>query len=233
MEAVESDDRKRLDRWLALLFPQGPTDARPEAIAERYKAQDGAIAEMRAAGADRLFPLLAPLLTDPDPEVRCRGCEVVLRVDARRALALVLPLLADPDWAVRVQACGCLHDFGDERAVPALAEVLRRDSDPQVRGTAAYALGGIGSAAAIPALLAVLGSDNEYDELGHSPSSCAAGALDDILGTNETRSRIRPGNPDLDLLQYLAVERFRQWSSGRAEPGAAADGGGTIAFPGS
>jgi hypothetical protein len=83
-----------------------------------------------------------------------------------------------------------LHDFGDERAVPALAELLRRDPDPTVRGTAAYALGGIGSPAAIPALLAALGSDNESDELGHSPSSCAATALDDILGTAETRIRV-------------------------------------------
>ena len=95
-------------------------------------------------------------------------------------------MLADPDTTVRWHACGCLHDFGDERAVPCAREVLGRDPDPQVRGTAAYALGGIGSPAAIPSLLAVLGSDNEYDIHGHSPSSCAATALDDILGTHET-----------------------------------------------
>jgi hypothetical protein len=101
--------------------------------------------------------------------------------------------------------------------------VLRRDPDPQVRGTAAYALGGIGSPAAIPSLLAALGSDHECDRLGHSPSSCAATALDDILGTHETRlrmagglCRMAAGEPDLDRLRRLATELFQQWSGGPA-----------------
>jgi HEAT repeat protein len=134
-------------------------------------------------------------------------------------------MLVDPAVEVRWHACGCLHDFGDERAVPALFKVLRHDPDPQVRGTAAYALGGIGSPAAIPALLATLGSDNEYDKLGHSPSSYAATALDDILGTHETRIRMDGGlcrmaswPPDLDRLRCRAEELFQQWSRGRAEP---------------
>ena len=118
------------------------------------------------------------------------------------------------------------------RAVPALAAVLRGDPDPQVRGTAAYALGGIGSPAAIPALLAVLGTDNEYDLHGHSPSSCAATALDDILLTHETRIALGDGlcrmatwPPDLDRLRRLAEILYQHWSSGCDEPGTAADGG--------
>jgi HEAT repeat protein len=178
---------------------------------------------MRGEGAERLFPLLVPMLTGPDPEGRCTACEAVLWVDARRALELVLPLLADPEVTVRWYACGCLHDFGDDRAIDPLIRVLQGDPDAQVRGTAAYALGGIGSPAAIPALLAAMESDHELDLHGHSASSCAATALDDILGTNETRikvseklCRMRAGKPDLDRLRRLAVERYQEWSEGPA-----------------
>jgi hypothetical protein len=59
-------------------------------------------------------------------------------------------------------------------------------------------------------LLAVLGTDNEYDIHGHSPVSCAATALDDILGTHETRIRVDEGlyrmasrGPDLDRLRHF------------------------------
>jgi HEAT repeat protein len=177
---------------------------------------------MQAVGTDTVVPLLAAKLADPDVEVRCRAILALLFVDTGRAIDLVLPMLDDPDDTVRWQACGCLHDFGDERAVGPLVTVLVGDPDPQVRGTAAYALGGVGSPAAIPALLEALDSDHEPDSLGHSASSCAATALDDILGTDETRiwvfdslCQMRSGEPNLDRLRRLATELFQQWSGGR------------------
>jgi HEAT repeat protein len=184
--------------------------------------RDRAISEMRSAGIDKVFPLLTDRLSATDSEARCDAITALLFLDAQRAVEPVAAMLSDPDTTVRWHACGCLHDFGDERAVPALCEVLKRDPDPQVRGTAAYALGGIGSPAAIPSLLAALGSDNEYDIHGHSPSSGAATALDDILGTQETRIHLGGGlrrmaacKPDLDRLRYLAEELFEQWSARR------------------
>jgi hypothetical protein len=79
-------------------------------------------------------------------------------------------------------------------------------------------LGGIGSPEAIPALLATLDSDNECDQLGYSPSFCAAGALDDILGTNETRikvsdsvRRLPDSDPDIDRLKQLALAFYQNW----------------------
>jgi HEAT repeat protein len=193
---------------------------------------DPVVNEMRAIGTDTVFPLLRDKLADPEPEVRCAAILALVLLDSQRAVEVVAAMLADPDETVRWQAAGCLHDFGDERAIPMLIEVLRRDPDAMVRGTAAYALGGIGSPAAIPALLAVLGSDNEADELGYTPSGSAATALDNILGTNETRIKLskslctmRPGKPDLDVLRHLATERYQEWSAARAEPDAAADGG--------
>jgi HEAT repeat protein len=145
-------------------------------------------------------------------------------VDAPRAMDLVLRLLDDPDVTVRRHACGCLHDYGDERAVAALVGVLRGDPDAQVRGSAAMALGGIGSPGAIPALLAAIGSDHEEDTHGHSAASCAARALDDILGTEETRIKVseticqmRPEAPDMGRLRRHAEERYQQWSRRRDE----------------
>jgi HEAT repeat protein len=170
------------------------------------------------------LPLLNPMLADPDREVRCTACEAVLLVDAQRAMDLVLHLLDDPDVTVRWHACGCLHDHGDERAVAALVKVLRGDPDAQVRGSAASALGGIGSPGAIPALLAAIDSDDKEDIHGHSAASCAASALDDILGTEETRikvtemiCRVRPEAPDMGRLRRHAEERYQQWSRRRDE----------------
>jgi HEAT repeat protein len=184
--------------------------------------RDRAVAEMRAAGVDKVFPLLCERLKAAEPEARCDAITALVFLDAYWALEPVVSMLDDPDTTVRWHASGCLHDFGDERAVAPLCEVLRRDPDPQVRGTAAYALGGIGSPAAIPTLLAALGSDNECDMHGHSASSGAATALDDILGTHETRIHLGGGlckmaahPPDLDRLRRLAQELFDNWSAGR------------------
>ena len=75
--------------------------------------------------------------------------------------------------------------------------------------------------------------DHEVDMHGHSASSCAAMALDDILGTNETRIRLpngmctmRPGKPDLERLKRIARETYGGWSKSQAERGAAVEGGG-------
>jgi len=208
----QNDDAKRIDEWLALL---GGPGACPQAPGARERG----VAEMCAAGSDRLFPMLVPKLTGPDAETRCAACEAVLRIDAPRAIELVLPLLDDPEVIVRWQSCGCLHDFGDERAVVPLIRVLQGDPDAQIRGTAAYALGGVGSPAAIPALLTAMESDQELDELGHSASSCAATALDDILRTHETRIRLSDGlckmrarPPDLERLKQIARETYADWS---------------------
>jgi hypothetical protein len=169
------------------------------------------------------------MLNDDDLEARCAACEAVLWVDAERGVPLVLPLLGDPDEVVRWWACECLWRFGDDRAVAPLVVALRSDGDAQVRGSAAGALGRLGGPAVIPALLAAMASDHEEDIHGHTPSRCAAMALDDILGTEETRIRVGTVNrspdrpPDFDRLRRLAEDRYRQWSGGPAEPVDAAD----------
>jgi HEAT repeat protein len=213
---MEGDDQSRLEGWLARLGGPG---------FKGRQDRDQAVAEMRTAGADKLYPLLVPMLADPDAEARCKGCEAVLRLDARRGVELVLPLLRDADVTVRWFACGCLWELGDDRAVAPLLAILQTDEDAQVRGVAARALGRLGGPAVIPALLATMASDHEQDLHGHSPSGCAATALDDILDTEETRIRVsatlckmRPGEPDLGRLRRLAEALYQQWSHARDEP---------------
>jgi HEAT repeat protein len=206
-------DRSQLDAWLARLGGPG---------FESFDDRDRAGAAMRAAGTDAVFPLLIPMLKDEDPEARCTASKAILLVDAERGIPLVLPLLGDPDECVRVRACDLLGLLGDARVVDPLVAVLQSDEDPQVRGYAALGLGRLGGPVVIPALLATMADDHEADILGHTPSRSAAMALDDILGTEETRIRVgrfsklpsRP--PDLDRLRRLAEERYRPWSSGQA-----------------
>ncbi len=175
------------------------------------------IAKLQSLGSDRLFPLLREFLNDSDGEFRCLVAEMAFRIDSAASVVLLLPLLDDPEWAVRVEICGLLHDIADERTIPQLISRLEADPHPMVRNTAAYALGGIGSPVAIPALLKALDDDHEYDELGHSASSCAATALDNILNTNHTRLKLpsglctlQPSARDLDTLKAEAMELYRQ-----------------------
>jgi HEAT repeat protein len=201
----------RLADWLqAINYPGMDTRER----------RDQALDQMRAAGSDTVMQLLTDNLKDDDPEKRCETITALVLLDATNSVEPVITMLADPEIVVRWHAAGCLHDFGDERAVPALCDLLETDVDPTVRGTAAYALGGIGSPAAIPSLLAAMDSDHEADEQGHTPGSCAATALDDILGTNETRidlggslRQMASGPPDLAQLRLLAEQLFERWSS--------------------
>lgn len=185
------------------------------------EARERALEDMRTAGVDEVIPLLAAKLNDPDMEIRGEAVTALCLLDAERAVELVLPLLEDPTIEIRWHTTGCLHDFGDERAVEPLISVLQNDVDPMVRNTAAYALGGIGSPAAIPALLQAMDEDHEVDELGYTTSSNAATALDDIVGTEETRLKhsgslrqMSPHPPDLDRLRYLAAELYERWLSG-------------------
>ncbi len=210
---ISSDDQSRLAGWLARLGGPG------------YKGsedRDRAVVEMRAEGASRLLPQLIPLTGD-DLETRCQACEAILLVDSEHGTERVLPLLSDPDDRVRWYACWCLCGRGDERATTPLMAVLKSDQDPNVRGLAAMALGRIGGPAVIPAFLSTMASDHEVNENGHTPSHCAAMALDDILGTEETRIKVsesvckmREGEPDLDRLRRLAEQRYQQWLGAQA-----------------
>lgn len=175
-----------------------------------------ATAKLQKVGSERLFPLLKTFLDDSNEELRCLIAETMFRVDQKASVSLLLPLLDDSAWAVRVQVCGILHDAGAKEAVEPLSHIMRTDSHPMVRNTAAYALGGIGDPNAIPTLIEVLDHDHEQDELGHTASSCAETALDDILNTNHTRIKLdgelctlQPNRRDPAVLKTQAMKLYR------------------------
>jgi hypothetical protein len=171
-----------------------------------------------AEAPGRANPLLAGKLRDPDGEVRCAAADLVLELGG--GLPAVRPLLDAPEDWVRWHVIGLLARYGDDSAVEPLVAKLRSDPDPGVRAQAAYALGHIGSPAAIPPLLDALDHDRECDAQGHSPSSVSATALDNILGTNQTRIKhdggfcsLAPGPPDYDALRSQARELHRKWKT--------------------
>ena len=174
------------------------------------------ICSMRSFGLERLIPYLREMLGASDRELRCQAALAIFYVAPIDGLDLLLGLLDDVESVVRWHTCGLLHDIGDQRAIEPLIHLMKTDRDPQVRNTVAYALGGIGDARAIPALIETMDNDHEFDELGHSASSCAATALDDIMKTNYTRVRLSGGlctmsrkTPDLAVLKSQAMELFR------------------------
>ena len=178
------------------------------------------LADDLAVIPDRAGPLLAGKLRDSDGEVRCVAADMALELGG--GLPAVLPLLDDEEDWVRWHVTGLLARHGDDSVVEPLIAKLRSDPDPGVRGQAAYALGHIGCPAAIPHLLEALDHDHEEDSQGHSPSSISATALDDILGTNETRIRhdgglcsLAPWPPDYEALRTEANELYREWKAGR------------------
>ena len=173
MTSSQNLNQEQLMNWLELFG--GPRSKGQE-------ARDHALDEMRAIGADKLFPPLMSLINDPNVELdtRCQATRAVLGLDARKGIELLLPLFNDPDTTFRWDICGLMHEFGDRCVFESLIDRMKNDPDPQIRGTAAYALGGIGDLEVIPVLLDTFNNDHEFDQLGYSPSFCAEQAIDEI-----------------------------------------------------
>src|SRR5437879_12891247 len=65
-----------------------------------------------------------------------------------------------PSLLLRIHAVCMLADMKDERAVPALCEILKQDSSPLVRHEAAFSLGQLEIKSAVPALLEAMANDD-------------------------------------------------------------------------
>jgi len=171
MASTEDQLEEHVQKYLNLLI--GP-------LYKSYEAQKSAVAELQKIGANHLFPLLIPKLNSPFLLVRMQASRAILSVDTEKGIELILPFINDSDPEFRYDICGLMHDFGNSRVITALIDLMQSDTDPQIRGTAAFALGGIGDSQAIPALTKTMKSDHESDMHGHSPSSCAKLAIDEI-----------------------------------------------------
>lgn len=119
------------------------------------------IVRVTALGAlDRLGALdageLATALTDEDPAVRRRACELA----ATRTELDMAGATEDPDPSVVEMAAWALGERGEVEAVPALctlADPHTGHADPLCREAAVAALGAIGDDTGLAAILAALG----------------------------------------------------------------------------
>jgi HEAT repeat protein len=118
------------------------------------------VVRVTALGAlDRLGVLgddeLSASLSDPDPAVRRRACELAATYPG----CAIASLLADPDASVVEMAAWALGEREDPGAVPALRQLAESGSghgDPLCREAAVAALGAIGDDAGLPTILAAL-----------------------------------------------------------------------------
>ncbi|HWE69064.1 MAG TPA: HEAT repeat domain-containing protein [Acidimicrobiales bacterium] len=98
---------------------------------------------------------LAAALTDPEPSVRRRACELA----AGRPEPDLSPALDDRDPSVVEMAAWALGERGSSAAIPVLAAMAsngRGHPDPLCREAAVAALGAIGDPAGLPAVLQAL-----------------------------------------------------------------------------
>jgi hypothetical protein len=200
---------------VVLELVQAFLDARREWFAnpEAYQA---AGRKLLACDKVEALAVFAELLRSPDDEVRCQILEAIAVLYRSEAVSVLLGRIGDESAIVRCVVCGCLHDIGDATAVPPLLERLRNDPDTQVRGTAAYALGRIGSPDVLPELHRTFLEDHAVDELGHTPSSIAREAMNEVLRSWVTR-RIA-GNPAKTLEEKTAAGRLRYTVTAEAIP---------------
>jgi cyclophilin family peptidyl-prolyl cis-trans isomerase/HEAT repeat protein len=137
---------------------------------------------------------------------------ILLRIiraeDQRRWDDNLKSLLSDKDPKVRKRAALAAGRIGDERAVPALGEMLRGDTNSEVRQIAAFSLGEIESPAGADALIAVLNDTKEPSEV-RARAVEALGKIAAALPEPEKDRRRVYGAAILDTLRFEAGRRSR------------------------
>lgn len=140
-----------------------------------------------ARDRDEVLAHFQSRLQRPDEDERALAVEGLALLYGTEAGDTIVRWIKDPSRVVRWKVCGCLHDFGDVRAAPALLDRMKNDDDCQVRGMAVHALGQIGSLEYLPNLYEVQQTDTETDCHGHSPSSTARDAMTCVLRGRASR----------------------------------------------
>src|SRR5260370_211537 len=137
---------------------------------------------------------------------------ILLRIiraeDQRRWDDNLKSLLTDKDSKVRKRAALAAGRIGDERAVPALIELLKGDADNDVRQMAAFAIGEIESPAGADALIDALNDTKEPGE-ARARAVEALGKIAAALPEADKDRRRVYGAAILDTLRFEAGRRSR------------------------
>ncbi len=103
--------------------------------------------------------LVAPLVTDPNIEIRNLASDILLRM-GNVAQDAILPFLQHPDEQVRQFSCDIVGKIGDEKALPYLKSLLS-DSATNCRISGIDAIGNLKLSAAVDSLIKIYGKEED------------------------------------------------------------------------
>ncbi|QDV18366.1 hypothetical protein Pan153_30230 [Gimesia panareensis] len=127
--------------------------------------------------------LTAAALDESEPLFRSRAACFLMALWRESRLDLILKFLDDEHEFVREQVARHLVSIRHPQLEGRLVELATLDAAADVRCAGCRGLGGQEPLSVIPTLIHILDQDHESGENGWSVSSCAADALDEMLGT--------------------------------------------------
>lgn len=175
----------------APVLPESPgVGERIEKLAEAADAARAADEATRRRFTDQL---VAVLLSEHDPRVRCAILTIASGFDTPAATAICNGALEDPDPGVRLSACRVCAERRGADVVDRLVRRAREDADLGVRLRAVRALGEIGGPAVVPHLVALL--DDPDPAVRSRTTAALARATGRDLGPDVERWRTWAANP--------------------------------------
>lgn len=180
-------------------------DERITSLAADAKAARAGSAEEQTAFCRRL---VAEMLGEHDPRVRCRILDAATEFDTPEALAICRGALQDPDDRVRMAACSAWGRRGGAEAIELLASRYRNDTDLDVRLRAIRALGDLQDAAAVPVLAKALEDSDPAIQYRAVASLKRCSGRD--LGNDVNRWREWAADPEGSSATWSMAEAWRR-----------------------
>lgn len=146
---------------------------------------------------------LIQALKGENPEIQIAAAGILGEM-RETAVEPLMDALNDEDRLVRLVAARNLGNIGNERAIEALSESLRREPDDEVRATVAEALGYMGSRQVIEPLALALRDRNEEVKVA------AARSLGYIGDSRAIEPLIRALSDVDDRVRYAALEALKE-----------------------
>jgi HEAT repeat protein len=176
----------------------------------RTLAEDATRARAGTTAAQEAFTqsLVAEILAEHDPRVRCEILEIAAGFDTAAAASICRGALQDPEPRVRMAACSAWAKRGGPEAVQLLAARYQTDSEIDVRLRALRELGTLGDKEAIPVLARAL------EDSDPAVQYRAVAALKKVsgrdLGNDVNRWREWAADPDGSAAEWSVAEALRR-----------------------